>query len=139
MLDLLADTSKRLSLPSNCCWASSWRVFLVSVVAAVSPDDKDDCRYVQGTIVAICIVHGLLVIVSRVYRIPALNVLQGLQSIFLGLMACSPFITDVPTQDGIGNTLLALSLLTALLSLISMALEFQLQRRRSKNAYRETQ
>ena len=113
-----------------------WRIFVVSLVAAISPDDKSHCKYVQGTLAAICIAHGLMIVATRVYRIPALNLLQGLQSILLGVTACSPFISSQTVQTGIESTLLALSLLTALLSMLALLLEFQVQRRRRGNAYR---
>jgi hypothetical protein len=107
---------------------NSWRLFLVSAVAAVSPSNRDHCIYVQAVVAAICFVHGLLIYATRVFRIPALNPLQGTQSILLGLLACAPFIANADALAAFSNALMALSLLTVVLSALAILLEWRVRR-----------
>jgi hypothetical protein len=112
---------------------NAWRLFLVSAVAAVSPSNRDHCVYVQAMVAAICFVHGLLIYATRVFRIPALNPLQGTQSILLGLLACAPFIASADAQGAFGNTLMALSLVTVILSGLAILLEWRVGRIRGRS------
>jgi hypothetical protein len=87
--------------------------------------------YVQAVVAAICFVHGLLIYATRVFRIPALNPLQGTQSILLGLLACAPFIASANALAAFSNALMALSLLTVLLSALAILLEWRVRRTQS--------
>ena len=107
---------------------NSWRLFLVSAIAAISPANRDHCMYVQAMVAAICFVHGLMIYATRVFRIPALNPLQGTQSILLGLLACAPFIASADAQAAFGNALMALSLVTVVLSALAILLEWRVRR-----------
>ena len=68
------------------------RIFVVGMLAAISPSTEEGCHAVQAALTAVCFAHALLVIVSRAYRVPALTALLGLQSVLLGLVACTPFM-----------------------------------------------
>eukprot|EP00658_Telonema_sp_P-2_P082805 TRINITY_DN8820_c0_g1_i4.p2 TRINITY_DN8820_c0_g1~~TRINITY_DN8820_c0_g1_i4.p2 ORF type:complete len:163 (+),score=51.72 TRINITY_DN8820_c0_g1_i4:142-630(+) len=103
------------------------QVFLVSVVAAVDGSERSVCDVIQGVIAAICFVHGILIIAMRCYRVPVLNVLQFLQSIVLGLLACSGFIQDATAQAAFSITMLVITLITVILMLAIAFLEWRLR------------
>eukprot|EP00658_Telonema_sp_P-2_P081435 TRINITY_DN8343_c0_g1_i1.p1 TRINITY_DN8343_c0_g1~~TRINITY_DN8343_c0_g1_i1.p1 ORF type:complete len:110 (+),score=16.71 TRINITY_DN8343_c0_g1_i1:215-544(+) len=105
-------------------------MLLISIVAAINPGSALGCDIVQSVIAAISFAHGALLIVARIYRIPVLNPLQGIQSILLGLLALASFIDNHQAQSAFSTTLLVTAILISILSLLAVLLEIRVQRKR---------
>ena len=107
------------------------RIFVVGMLAAISPSTEEGCHAVQAALTAVCFAHALLVIVSHAYRVPALTALQGLQSVLLGLVACTPFMGGNTSSITalLAYIMIALMLAESIVSVIVFVIELVLQRR----------
>ena len=118
----------------RCCAHNIVRMLLISVVAAINPSTATGCKVVQSLIAAISFVHGALLLVARIYRIPVLNPLQGLQSILVGLLALASFIDNHQAQSAFSTTLIITAVLISILSLLAILLEIRVQKKRKAAA-----
>eukprot|EP00658_Telonema_sp_P-2_P083661 TRINITY_DN9121_c0_g1_i1.p1 TRINITY_DN9121_c0_g1~~TRINITY_DN9121_c0_g1_i1.p1 ORF type:complete len:312 (-),score=26.25 TRINITY_DN9121_c0_g1_i1:729-1664(-) len=124
---LFPVTSHRPDMIIISCGHSVIFIVSIGIVAAVDGGTVANCRIVQGIMAGLCFLNAVFICVTRTYRIPTLNYLQAVQSILLGLLACSDMIGEPVAQSAFVTTMLVASTLTTVVSFVAVAIEFRLQ------------
>ena len=103
------------------------------IIAAVEASSQTTCDVVHSLVSVVCFAHGILLLVLRPYRVPVLNMLNALQSVLLGLLACTQFMGSATAQTALSIVFIAACFATVSASAGASFLEFLINRRRQSN------